>query len=440
MRVLWLWILSGIVVWPVHSTIATVGDKPIDMMLSDMLFLILPIAYPFIRSKPTPAQCAAAKGPIRWYSLTPTLALIFVIFVTAEAAIGLGLSGETVRIFSAFKLAKPVGFVLLGLLLGSWSDPLEFIDIFSRSFAVIVGLTFFFTITDPSFPLGEWGKYLFQFELSGYPNTPMTFYGVLVPLMIAAADTSRSRAIRLIGWGLAGAATLIILGSMSRSSAMALFFGTVIYLATTGRQAFLVGCFMVLSVLSIVGFGLFSALQETQVVEVLTERIQHRVERSTEQDDPSSGRYEIWQFTLELCAERPIFGFLFESFSRYTGDVDTPHQQYLEVLYKCGGLGLLLYSWILISCLTITRRLLRLTLRGSPNWHRLHAMFAMMIAVMLGNLTQPNLTYSLTGNMVFLVFGCLCSSRAVVSVSQVAGPAVRRLQPRVPIPQRRVAA
>ena len=87
MRVLWLWILSGIVVWPVHSTIATVGDKPIDMMLSDMLFLILPIAYPFIRSKPTPAQCAAAKGPIRWYSLTPALALIFVIFVTAEAAI-----------------------------------------------------------------------------------------------------------------------------------------------------------------------------------------------------------------------------------------------------------------------------------------------------------------------------------------------------------------
>ena len=440
MRVLWLWVLSGIVVWPIHSTIATVGDKPIDMMLSDLLFLILPIAYPFIRSQPTKAQCAAAKVPIRWYSVTPTLAFLCIVYMTAEAAIGLGVSGETVRVFSAFKLAKPVGFVLLGLLLGSWSDPLEFIDILSRSFAVIVGLTFFFTVTDPSFPLGEWGKYIFQFELSGYPNSPMSFYAVLVPLLIAAADTTRVRSIRLVGWGLAAAATLIILGSMSRSSTLALFFGTVIYLATTGRQAFLVGCFIVVTVFSIVGFGIFSALQETQVVEVLTERIQDRVDRSTEQDDPSSGRFEIWQFALELCAEKPIFGFLFESFSRYAGDVDTPHQQYLEILYKCGGLGLLIYSSILISCLTITRRLLRLTVPGSPNWHRLHAMFAMMIAVMIGNLTQPNLTYSLTGNMVFLLFGCLCSSRAVVSVSQVARPVRHGLPSPRPVPLRRVAA
>ena len=240
---------------------------------------------------------------------------------------------------------------------------------------------------------------------------------MLVPLLIAAADTSRNRAIQLVGWGLAAATALIILGSMSRSSTLALLFGTVFYLAVTGRQAFLAGSFVVITVFSIVGFGLFSALRETDVVSVLTQRIQDRVNRSTESEDPSSGRFDIWEFALELSAEKPIFGYMFESFSRYTGDIDTPHQQYLEVLYKCGGLGLLLYGSVLGSCLMVTRRLLRLTTFGAPAWYRLNAMIAMLGAVSLGNLTQPNLTYSLTGNMVFLMFGTLCSSRAVVSAS-----------------------
>ena len=167
MRLIWLWFIAGIVLWPIHSTVATVGDKPIDMMFSDALIFLIPVSYIFIRTTPTREQCQFAKAPILWYSLTPTLALICVLYMTAVAGIGLGLSGETVRVFSAFKLAKPVGFVLLGLMLGSWTDPIEFIDIFSRGFGVLTGLTFFFTLTEPNFPLGEWGKYIFEYELSG---------------------------------------------------------------------------------------------------------------------------------------------------------------------------------------------------------------------------------------------------------------------------------
>ena len=440
MRLLWLWFIAGITIWPIHSTVATFGDKPIDMMFSDALIFLIPISYIFIRTTPTREQCQSAKAPILWYSLTPTLALICVVYMTAVAGIGLGLSGETVRIFSAFKLAKPVGFVLLGLMLGSWTDPMEFIDIFSRAFGILTGLSFFFTLTEPSFPLGEWGKYLIEYELSGYPNSPMSFYAVLVPLLIAAADTSKNRLLQLAGWGLSATTALIILGSMSRSSALAFFFGTVLYLAMTGRQAFLVGSFIAITVFSIVGFGLFSALKETDVVAVLTQRVQDRVNRSTESEDPSSGRFDIWEFALELSAEKPIFGYMFESFSRYTGDVDTPHQQYLEVLYKCGGLGLLFYGSVLGSCWMVTNRLLRLATFRSPAWYRLHAMVAMLGAVLLGNLTQPNLTYSLTGNMVFLMFGTLCSSRAVVSVSLTDMKTRPKWEASAPVPLKRIAA
>lgn len=418
MRMIWLWILGGLVVWPVHNNVATVSDKPIDLMPSDFLFVVLPIAYLFIRSKSTQEQIDATKAPIRWYSFTPAMALLCIAYVTALAGIGLGMSGETVRLFSAFKLAKPIAFVFLGVLLGSWTDPFDFMDIYTWAYAVIVGMTLYCTVTDPAFPLGEWGKYLFEGELSGYPNMPMSFYGVMVPLMLAASDITKNQILRLAGWGAAAAAALIIAGSMSRSSALALIFGTVVYLATTGRQTILATTFVVIMFMSIIGFGLFSALQDSYVVAVLTERVQTRIDRSMEAEDPSSGRFEIWEIAIELCAEKPVFGYMFESFSRYMIEYDTPHQQYLEILYKCGGVGLGLYLALIISFFRNISRLMKMTVPGSPTWYRLNAARAMLIGALVGNLTQPNLTYSLTGNMVFMLFGMFSSSRAVISASQ----------------------
>lgn len=428
MRLVWLYILAGVMIWPIHWTATTVGDKPIDLMISDLLVLLMPFTYLFTRTTPTKSQMKWVGKPIKSYTITPSLALIFIVYATTLAGIGLGLSGEMIRLYSAFKLAKPIGFVLLGMLIGAWSDPLEFVDIVGRVYGVLVAITMFFTVTGSEFPLGEWGKYIFEMELSGYPNSPMSFYAVLVPLLLASVDSSKWSFAPLIGWGLAFCAGLIILGSMSRSSALALIVGVILYLALTGRVTFLVSSFLVMLVLSVIGFGLFSMLKQTEMVSVLMDRVQTRIDRSTEDEDPSSGRFQIWGTAIELWTERPAFGYMFESFSRYS-TVDTPHQQYLEVLHKCGGIGLILYMGLLISCFMATRRLLRMAARRTPAWYQLHGLSGMLFGVMIGNLTQPNLTYSLTGNLVFLLFGCICSSRAVVSASQR-----NELNLRLPIP------
>ncbi len=436
----WLWILAVMIVWPIHSTAATVGNKPIELICSDLLFLAMPIAYPFIRSKATKLQLQQVTAKVRSYKLVPLLALIFVVYATALAGVGLGMSGEMLRVYSAFKLVKPVAFVFLGLLLGAWTDPLEFVGIVGRVYGIVVGLTFFCTVTGPDFPMGEWGKYIFEYDLSGYPNTAMSFFAGLIPVLLAATEGSKDRHLRPIGWVLAGCSTLMILGSMSRSSTLSLIVGVSLYLWMTGRTAFLVASFLIITVVGIIGFGLFSMLRETEVVSVLEYRLMDRLDRTTEQDDPSSGRFEIWQLAIELWTEQPVFGYMFESFSRYAGDVDTPHQQYLEVLHKCGGLGLLLYLAVLVSCLMLAIRLLRMTKRGAPAWFQVRAVFAMLAGLMVGNLTQPNLTFSLTGNMVFLLFGCLCSSRAVVSASQPAHPLRAKPVQKSPVPLPRIAA
>jgi O-antigen ligase len=401
---------------------------------------MMPMIYLCVRSKPSKWQLQSVTSPIRAYKLMPLLALIFIVYATSLAGVGLGMSGETIRVFSAFKLVKPVGLVFLGLMLGSWTDPLEFIDITSRVYGVIVGLTTLCTVTSPEFPMGEWGKYIFEYDLSGYPNSAMSFYACLVPLLIASADISKERSMQLVGWGLAGCSALMILGSMSRSSSLALFVGVALYLVLTGRTAYLMTFLFAMAIFSVIGFGLFSMLRETDVVSVLTERVQDRLNRSTESDDPSSGRFEIWQLAIELWIERPAFGYMFESFSRYAGDVDTPHQQYLEVLHKCGGIGLFFYLALLVSCLFATSRLLRMATRGSHPWYQLNAMRAMLVGLMVGNLTQPNLTFSLTGNMVFLLFGCLCSSRAVISACQTTGAPRAKSIRTAPVPLPRIAA
>ena len=440
MRRFWLWIVALVIVWPIHSTAAMIGNKPIEMIASDPFVLMMPLIYLLAGSRVSKRELSLVMAPIRSYKLLPILALVFVVYATSLAAIGLGMSGETIRVYSAFKMVKPVCFVFVGLLLGAWIDPIDFIGMIGYAFVAVVGLTICTTISDPSFPMGEWGRFLYEYELCGYPNSAMSFFGCLVPILLASADISKEQGVKVVCWGAAACSALIILGSMSRSSSLVMMIGVSLYLVMTGRTAFLIGVMIAASLFSVIGFGVVSALKETDFVSILLERIRERVERSTESEDPSSGRFDIWALAIELWLEKPVFGYMFESFAKYGVDIDTPHQQYLEVLYKCGGLGLVLYLGMLVSCLYRTSRLLILTVRKSVAWYQLHAALAMLVGLMIGNLTQPNLTFSVTGNLVFLLFGCLCSSRAVVSASQGFGTTRTSTAPLVTRPVQRAAA
>src|SRR4051812_23929496 len=113
MRIFWLWILGFVVVWPIHSRATEVGGKPIDVMLSDILCLIMPLAYPFIVSRSAQTRLASSRLRVRPSIFPAWMALVFIIYSVALAGIGLGTTGELIRVMSAFKLTKPVAFVFL---------------------------------------------------------------------------------------------------------------------------------------------------------------------------------------------------------------------------------------------------------------------------------------------------------------------------------------
>ena len=292
MKVFWLWVVAAVVIWPIHSTAATVANKPIELLSSDLLVVLMPLVYMLVASPVKRQQVQDVNRTLKLHSYKPlqALALIFIAYGTTLAAVGLGLSGESMRIFSAFKLVKPVAFVFLGVLLGSWTCPLEFLAVLGRVYGAVVALTLFCTVTAPEFPFGEWGKTIFEFDVSGYPNSAMSFYACLVPLLLSSVDGAKDKVIKIAGWSLAACSALIIVGSMSRSSTIALVLGVAIYLCLTGRTPQLIAFFIAVTILAVVGFGLFAAFKDTDFVSVLTNRIQQRVERSTESDDPTSGR------------------------------------------------------------------------------------------------------------------------------------------------------
>ena len=116
MRLVWLWILAGMMIWPIHWTAATVSNKPIDLMTSDLLLLLMPLTYIFARNQTTANQLKWVVAPIRSHKMTLGLALVFVVYSTSLAGIGLGMSGEMLRLYSAFKLAKPVMYIFIGWL------------------------------------------------------------------------------------------------------------------------------------------------------------------------------------------------------------------------------------------------------------------------------------------------------------------------------------
>jgi O-antigen ligase len=124
---------------------------------------------------------------------------------------------------------------------------------------------------------------------------------------------------------------------------------------------------------------------------------------------------------------------MFEPFARYSAIYDTAHQQYLEVLYKTGLLGLVLYLWVLLSGIMGLWHLIRNSSPGSPAAFLLRAALAAFAGTIVGCISQPNLTYSLTGNTLFLVLGLLLTRHGAAELTEapaqpVAGERPLRLE------------
>jgi O-antigen ligase len=188
----------------------------------------------------------------------------------------------------------------------------------------------------------------------------------------------------------AGVASLVVVMSLSRSSMVCL---TVFYAVLLLRSRLRLHHKLLL--VASVGGALFYLVSHFTGAE---SALMARANRTFASEDATSGRLSIWRMTLPLIARHPWFGYGFEPFSHFSSTFDTPHNQYLELLYK-GGLTVLVtfLGPVFFAC----RRALASREAVEPIFG------ALLLGVLVSNITQPNLTYAPTASFLFFWWGAL---------------------------------
>ena len=395
------WLIAIAAVWPIAIRVTEMGGKPVDLVLSDFLFALVVLT-------PPRTFLAIPEGTdLKKLAAIRLSAGACVLYCLGLSLIGYAASTELSRIVSAVKFVKPVMFVLLGAYLAMVFPPLLLLRRMAIVFALVVLATMGTALANPAFPRCGWGRFLFAWETYGYPNAPMTFYGIMVPLLVAAADIQHRRAFRMLFRVATGLAILLVVASLSRSSTIAMTAGLSFYLFSTNRGHLPVAAVIVGVVFALAGVGLMKMETDIDAINFLQGAIDRRLTQTVDSDDPFAGRVGIWMHALELCSEKPVLGYAFEPFSRYSNYFDTPHQQYLEILYKTGLVGGVLYLSLLGSGLIGLWHLVGRTEPRSAQSFLMRALLAAYVGTLLGNFSQPNLSYSLTGNTLYLLLGAV---------------------------------
>lgn len=409
MNWLFSWLIAILVTLPASFRVAEFSGKPVDLVGSDLLFALL-IFIPRRGDLVIPGGIV-----LRRFSIVRVAAATTLIYCLTIAAVAYAQTSELGRIVSAVKFAKPLAFVGLGAYIASVMSPLPMLRRIVIAFAGMSVATFATAVMTPGFPQVAWGKYLFGLPLYGYPNSAMTLFALMVPLLMAAADI---RVTNFSRWTLRGIAMLtgmMVVLSLSRSSTAVMFIGILIYLFLTGRVylplfAGTMGIFLLVSMSS-----MFDSVLGNHDVMMWVERLTRRTSQTVGGGDHLSGRGEIWAVTIDLWSAKPMLGYQFESFCRFA-EFDTPHQQYLEILFKSGAIGFTMYLGVLLFAWTGLGHITRFATPRTETWYLFNGLIAGFTATMVGNLSQPNLTYSVTGNFLFFAVGLTLTKQMAASL------------------------
>jgi O-antigen ligase len=169
--------------------------------------------------------------------------------------------------------------------------------------------------------------------LTAHPNSLGSFAAMMLTFLIGAVYLGYVRRGMWLSVGMLGVATIV--AAQSRTSVIALVVASVFQIP----RRFL------LPLLALGGvFAVIVSMSggTTEIYRMLGRG------GSAQEAETMSGRTELWAFTEELIAKRPLLGYGFQSFEVYaptqwTGetrsDVVGPHNNYLNLLYNSGVIG-----------------------------------------------------------------------------------------------------
>ncbi|NVK67539.1 MAG: O-antigen ligase family protein [Vibrio campbellii] len=386
-----IYLFAFLLLSPLSITLLEVSGKPVDISLSDLILVLIPFSFIYVglRNK-----------------LTLLLPAFLVFFYLSLAMIHSILEGgQLSNVISSLRFSKQFLLIAAG---GAFFVIYKHnkSNVFVHVFFVISVVILFSDIVWGAFPRGcgyegRWGGCFLGIDVYGFPNSSASYLaiGFLVILFL--------HSIKLVSINVTIFTFIIIallsLLSLSRTSWVTLFLGGI------GFLLFLRNPFLIFSYLSLLFItACLIVFNMDAIIDMpIFEGMVNKVAYYSSGNEMTSGRTHIWFDTLALWSEQPLFGYGFDYFSKYVVGFDTPHQQYLELLFKSGFFGTIIY--LLLCCYTVF--LLSDFLKYKANFDegsislRLLAIVAFPVAV--NGLFQPILSYSTVANITMFTLGYL---------------------------------
>ncbi|MBA6349474.1 O-antigen ligase [Colwellia sp. BRX8-9] len=388
---IWSSFLWGLLLFiPISIRLGELSGKPLDFVFSDFFPLIFIVLCGVYRSK-----CFSI------YSIyLPLIAISYYLGIALIAAITDG--GSLSNMASAVRFSKQFLLIPCGAIffhIYGWAG----LRYFSYS---ILFILLSLTLSDVflgSFPRGcgyegRWGGCLILNEVYGFPNSSAS-YVVLLSLTLIVFYKLGELSKLLLLVGLLSSFILALL-SLSRASWVFFALGVFFFLLFNASyyKKILISIVTIIILIGLSFTDIFT-LFEAQIFRGVVNKMSYYAEGH----EITSGRVGIWSETLTLIFQKPIFGYGFDYFSSYVSGYDTPHQQYLELLFKSGMFGALIYIFC-IYLLFYTIKKISIAYNYHIHWLIL---WVVIFPLLINALFQPIFSYSLVGNAFMFILGVL---------------------------------
>lgn len=373
---------------PVSIPFGEMSGKPIDIVYSDIL-IVIGLLYIALKTITGIKLSKLHKKLL----LLPILVSLFYIGNTSLQI--MLRDGSILWLMSTMKFIKPFLIVYFAYFFYKTLkvSPIELLHISAKIASLIVLILMVSELYNSSkFPSPRWGGYFFNQDVYGFPNSPAVFFVFLFSLILSGLlSTNRSFIIKKLYIVSTITLTLTIFFTISRAAILSLLIFLLILFFTSASKKLKI--YILFS--SIIAICVTYANWES--IEVLLDSLIHKFDKTISGNDKLSNRGTIWEQTIMLILERPILGYGFEPFSfNYSGH-DTPHQQYLETIYKSGALGFLIFLSFYYKLFSLSKKLSRK--HENKNIRNFSEIVTVaFVSILFSNFVQPTLSYSIAGN------------------------------------------
>ncbi|OCH48745.1 hypothetical protein A6E08_08835 [Vibrio lentus] len=282
---------------------------------------------------------------------------------------------------------------------------------FTRCFFLILMLLLIGDLVFGNFPRGcgyegRWGGCLINTEVYGFPNSSASYLAIAL-LFFLVLNALKLTSLRLTAF-LVVIISIFSLLSLSRTAWLTIVIGSIFYILLSIRNKKILAWFsFIISTLFFVFILNFESIYSLPIFDGVINKIDYYADGH----EVTSGRIGIWSKTMSLISTRPFLGFGFDYFSNYVDGFDTPHQQYLEIMFKSGLVGFVIYFMI---CLYIVEMFVSyLSVKtGIYNRNvRVRVWLILIMPVLVNGFFQPILSYSVVSNIIMFTLGYLLEFR-----------------------------